>query len=110
VTLHGGFRPSFDGDYYVDVTRAVKSAAPDIHVHGFTAVEVTETAKRLGEPLAAYLARLRDAGLGSLPGTAVEILDDDVRAILCPDEITTDEWLYAHESQLPGRLPIKMSS
>ncbi len=98
VTLQGGIHPSFDGDYYVDVTRAVKAAAPDIHVHGFTALEVTEGAKRLGEPLAAYLTRLREAGLGSLPGTAAEILDDDVRAILCPDKITTDEWLYAHET------------
>jgi 7,8-didemethyl-8-hydroxy-5-deazariboflavin synthase CofH subunit len=98
VTLQGGIHPSFDGDYYVDVTRAVKAAAPEIHVHGFTALEVTEGAKRLGEPLADYLTRLRDAGLGSLPGTAAEILDDDVRAILCPDKITTDEWLYAHET------------
>jgi FO synthase len=98
VTLQGGIHPSFDGDYYVDVTHAVKAAAPDIHVHGFTALEVTEGAKRLGEPLAAYLTRLRDAGLGSLPGTAAEILDDDIRAVLCPDKITTDEWLDAHET------------
>ena len=82
----------------IDVTRAVKEAAPDIHVHGFTALEVTEGAKRLGEPLADYLVRLRDAGLGSLPGTAAEILDDDIRAVLCPDKITTDEWLAAHET------------
>jgi FO synthase len=98
VTLQGGIHPSFDGDYYVDVTRAVKEAAPDIHVHGFTALEVTEGAKRLAEPLSSYLVRLRDAGLGSLPGTAAEILDDEVRAILCPDKITTDEWLDAHET------------
>jgi FO synthase len=98
VTLQGGIHPSFDGDYYVDVTRAVKAAAPDIHVHGFTALEVTEGAKRLGEPLSSYLGRLRDVGLGSLPGTAAEILDDEVRAVLCPDKITTEEWLDAHET------------
>ena len=98
VTLQGGIHPSFDGDYYIDVTRAVKAAAPGIHVHGFTALEVTEGAKRLGEPLSSYLIRLREAGLGSLPGTAAEILDDDVRAVLCPDKITTDEWLAAHET------------
>ncbi len=98
VTLQGGIHPSFDGDYYIDVTRAVKEAAPGIHVHGFTALEVTEGARRLGEPLADYLVRLREAGLGSLPGTAAEILDDDVRAVLCPDKITTDEWLEAHET------------
>jgi FO synthase len=76
----------------------VKEAAPGIHVHGFTALEVTEGARRLGEPLASYLGRLMDAGLRSLPGTAAEILDDEVRAQICPDKITTDEWLDAHRT------------
>ena len=67
-------------------------------MHGFTALEVTEGAKRLGEPLATYLRRLKDAGLGSLPGTAAEILDDEIRAILCPDKIDTEEWLDAHRT------------
>ncbi len=98
VCLQGGIHPSFDGDYYIDVARAVKDAVPDIHVHGFTALEVTEGAKRLGEPLDQYLRRLMDAGLRSLPGTAAEILDDPVREILCPDKITTDEWLDAHRT------------
>ncbi len=98
VCLQGGIHPSFDGDYYIDVTRAVKEAAPGIHVHGFTALEVTEGAKRLGEPLAQYLERLMDAGLRTLPGTAAEILDDEVRAIICPDKIDTEEWLEAHRT------------
>ena len=98
VCLQGGIHPDFDGDYYIDVARAVKEAAPDIHVHGFTALEVTEGAKRLGEPLADYLRRLMDAGLRTLPGTAAEILDDAVRAILCPDKIDTEEWLEAHRT------------
>ena len=96
VCLQGGIHPDFDGDYYVDVARAVKEAVPDIHVHGFTALEVTEGARRLGEPLDRYLRRLMAAGLRSLPGTAAEILDDPVREILCPDKITTDEWLECH--------------
>jgi FO synthase len=96
--LQGGIHPNFDGDYYIDVCRAVHDAVPEMHIHGFTALEVTEGAKRLGEPLDQYLRRLMDAGLKSLPGTAAEILDDDVRAIICPDKITTDEWLDAHRT------------
>ncbi|HEX8770858.1 MAG TPA: 5-amino-6-(D-ribitylamino)uracil--L-tyrosine 4-hydroxyphenyl transferase CofH, partial [Acidimicrobiales bacterium] len=98
VCLQGGIHPSFDGDYYVDVCRAVTDVAPGIHVHGFTALEVTEGAKRLGEPLADYLRRLIDVGLRSLPGTAAEILDDEVRALLCPDKVDTEEWLDAHRT------------
>ena len=69
-----------------------------MHVHGFTALEVTEGARRLGEDLTTYLRRLKDAGLASLPGTAAEILDDEIRAILCPDKIDTDQWLDAHRA------------
>jgi FO synthase len=98
VCLQGGIHPDFDGDYYIDVCRAVKDAAPDIHIHGFTALEVTEGARRLGEPLADYLRRAMDAGLRSLPGTAAEILDDPVREILCPDKVSTEEWLEAHRT------------
>lgn len=96
VTLQGGIHPDFDGDYYIDVARAVKAAVPGMHVHGFTALEVTEGARRLGEPLHDYILRLKAAGLDSLPGTAAEILDDDVRKIICPDKINTAEWLECH--------------
>ena len=98
VCLQGGIHPDFDGDYYVDVTRAVKAVAPDIHVHGFTALEVTEGARRLGVPLAEYLVELKAAGLSTLPGTAAEVLHDDVRAIICPDKVNTEEWLDAHRT------------
>jgi FO synthase len=98
VCLQGGIHPDFDGDYYVDVVRAVKEVAPQIHVHGFTALEVTEGARRLGMPLRDYLLRLQEAGLATLPGTAAEILDDEVRAIICPDKVDTEEWLFAHQT------------
>ena len=98
VCLQGGIHPDFDGNYYIDVANAVTAAVPDMHVHGFTALEVTEGAKRLDEPLESYLLRAMDAGLKTLPGTAAEILDDDIRAILCPDKIDTGEWLDAHRT------------
>jgi FO synthase len=96
VCLQGGIHPDFDGDYYLGVARAVKDVAPDIHIHGFTALEVTEGARRLGIPLRDYLVAAREAGLSTLPGTAAEILDDEVRAVICPDKIDTEEWLDAH--------------
>jgi len=96
VCLQGGIHPDFDGDYYIDVARAVNEAVPGMHIHGFTALEVTEGAKRNAEPLGDYLKRLMAAGQRSLPGTAAEILVDSVRATLCPDKINTDEWLEAH--------------
>jgi FO synthase len=98
VCLQGGIHPDFDGDYYIDVARAVHDAVPQMHIHGFTALEVTEGAKRLDEPLDHYLVRLQEAGLKTLPGTAAEILDDEVRALLCPDKIDTQEWLDAHRT------------
>jgi FO synthase len=96
VCLQGGIHPDFDGDYYLSVARAVKEAAPSVHLHGFTALEVTEGARRLGMPLRDYLALAKEAGLSSLPGTAAEVLDDEVRAVICPDKVNTEEWLEAH--------------
>ncbi len=98
ICLQGGIHPAFDGDYYVSVVRAIKDAVPDIHVHAFSALEVWQGATTLGVPLADYLERLRDEGLASLPGTAAEILDDEIRAIICPDKISTAQWLEVHRT------------
>ncbi|MGH9087347.1 MAG: 7,8-didemethyl-8-hydroxy-5-deazariboflavin synthase CofG, partial [Acidimicrobiales bacterium] len=96
VCLQGGIHPSFDGDYYLHVLEAVREASTSIHIHAFTALEVTEGARRLGVGLADYLRCLREAGLATLPGTAAEVLDDPVRAVLCPDKVDSEEWLEAH--------------
>ena len=98
VCLQGGIHPAFTGEYYADVVRAIKRAVPAIHVHAFSALEVWQGAATLGLTLEEYLARLRDLGLGSLPGTAAEVLDDEVRRIICPDKVTTAQWLAVHEA------------
>ena len=77
---------------------AIKDAVPGLHVHAFSALEVWQGAATLGLSLNDYLARLRDLGLSSLPGTAAEILDDEVRAVICPDKVTTDQWLEVHDA------------
>jgi FO synthase len=98
VCLQGGIHPAFTGDFYLDVCRAIKDALPDLHLHAFSALEVWQGAATLGLPLRAYLERLRDAGLASLPGTAAEVLDDEIRAVICPDKVTTEQWLSVHDT------------
>ena len=98
VCLQGGIHPAFDGAYYESVVRVIKEAVPGLHVHAFSALEVWQGAATLGLELAPYLSRLRAAGLGSLPGTAAEVLDDEVRLVICPDKITTAQWLQVHDT------------
>ena len=93
VCLQGGIGPRYTGQTYFNIVEAVKIGAPDIHVHAFSPLEVWSGAKTSNLPLVEYLARLKDAGLSSLPGTAAEILDDEVRQVLCPDKIDTAQWL-----------------
>jgi FO synthase len=101
VCMQGGIHPDYDGNTYLDLCRAVKQAVPAMHIHAFSPLEVTHGATTLGCSIPQFLERLRAAGLGTLPGTAAEILDDEVRAILCPDKLNTREWLdvigAAHE-------------
>ena len=98
VCLQGGIHPAFTGDYYADVVSAIREAVPGIHVHAFSALEVWQGAATLELSLEEYLARLRHLGLGSLPGTAAEVLDDEVRRVICPDKVTTDQWLEVHDA------------
>jgi FO synthase len=98
VCLQGGIHPAFTGDYYASVVETLTAALPDLHVHAFSALEVWQGAATLGVSLDDYLARLKGLGLSSLPGTAAEILDDEVRAILCPDKVSTDQWLEVHDA------------
>jgi FO synthase len=93
VCLQGGIHPDYDGETYLAVVHAVREAAPGIHIHAFSPLEVSHGAATLGLGLPDYLARLKQAGLSTLPGTAAEILDDKVRAIICPDKVTTRQWL-----------------
>ena len=97
VCLQGGIHPGFTGEYYESVVRAIKSAVPELHVHAFSALEVWQGAETVGLELSEYLSQLRRAGLGSLPGTAAEILDDEVRRVICPDKVTTAQWLEVHD-------------
>ncbi|MDE2405259.1 MAG: 5-amino-6-(D-ribitylamino)uracil--L-tyrosine 4-hydroxyphenyl transferase CofH [Sphingomonadales bacterium] len=101
VCLQGGIHPSYTGETYLGILRAVKAACPQLHVHAFSPLEAWQGATTLGMSIHDYLAMLRDEGLGSLPGTAAEILDDEIRAKICPDKLTTQLWLdvvrAAHE-------------
>ena len=98
VCMQGGIHPDYTGRTYLDILRTAKRACPDMHVHAFSPLEVQQGARTLGWSIADYLGALKDEGLGSLPGTAAEILDDEVRAALCPDKLTTNEWLEIVEA------------
>ncbi|MDK2757376.1 MAG: 5-amino-6-(D-ribitylamino)uracil--L-tyrosine 4-hydroxyphenyl transferase CofH [Blastomonas fulva] len=93
VCLQGGIHPSYDGNTYRGIVEAVKAAVPQMHVHAFSPLEVHHGATTLGISYKAYLADLKAAGLATLPGTAAEILSDDVRAIICADKVDTAQWI-----------------
>lgn len=93
VCLQGGIHPDYTGETYLAICRAIKAAVPAMHIHAFSPLEVTQGAATLGLSLSDFLARLKEAGLGTLPGTAAEILDDEVRAIICADKVNTQQWV-----------------
>jgi FO synthase len=93
VCLQGGIHPDYSGETYLGICRAIKAAVPDMHIHAFSPLEVTQGAATLGLPIRSFLAELKAAGLSTLPGTAAEILDDEVRAVICADKLNTAEWL-----------------
>jgi FO synthase len=93
VCMQGGIHPSYTGQKYLDICRIVKGAAPEMHMHAFSPLEVYQGARTIGMPVSDFLRELKAAGLDTLPGTAAEILDDEVRAELCADKVRTQEWL-----------------
>ena len=105
VCMQAGLPPDMDGDFYVELTRAVKTAAPDVHIHAFSPEEVLYGATRSGTSIAQYLDALKQAGLGSLPGTSAEILDQEVRDVISPGRITVKQWIEvittAHSLGIP---------
>jgi FO synthase len=98
VCMQGGIHPDYTGETYLTLLKTVKNAVPEMHVHAFSPLEVTHGAQTLGLSVSQFLERLQAAGLGSLPGTAAEILDDEVRAVICPDKLSTHEWLQVVEA------------
>ncbi len=104
VCLQGGIHPDYTGATYKAICQAIKAVVPEMHIHAFSALEVTQGAATLGLSIHEFLAKLKAAGLGTLPGTAAEILDDEVRSIICPDKINTKQWLdvqrAAHQAGL----------
>ena len=97
VCLQGGIHPEYTGEFYMSMIQEIKNAVPDLHIHGFTPLEIWQGAETINTPVEEYLEMLRDAGLNTLPGTAAEILDDRVRRYLCPDKITSSQWAYVME-------------
>ena len=98
VCMQGGIHPDYTGATYLAICRAVKEVVPEMHLHAFSPLEIWQGAATLGRSVRDFLAELREAGLGSLPGTAAEVLDDEVRAVICPDKIKTEQWLQVMEA------------
>ena len=105
VCMQGGIHPKFTGETYLALCAAARAAAPGMHIHAFSPLEITHGARSLGLPLDVFLRDMKAAGLNSLPGTAAEILDDEVRQVICPDKLTTAEWVDVIEAAHSVGLP-----
>ena len=105
VCLQGGIHPKFSGETYLDIVRTIRSVSNSIHIHAFSPLEIDHGRKTLNISVKDFLIELKKAGLNSLPGTAAEILHDDIRSIICPDKLNSDEWVEiiksAHSVGLP---------
>jgi FO synthase subunit 2 len=105
ICIQAGLPPKMDGLLYVDICRAIKKELPDIHIHAFSPEEIMYGCARSGLSVKDYLSLLKEEGLGSLPGTAAEILDQDLRDIISPGRITVDDWINvirtAHKLKIP---------
>ena len=110
VCMQGGLNPMLGGDIYVRLVRAIKAAAPDIHIHAFSPFEIQYASQILRRPVREVLLALKEAGLGSIPGTAAEILDADVRQRLTKNKLSAEAWIEiittAHEVGLPSTATI----
>jgi len=106
VCIQGGLPRDLDGNYYAELLRAIHAELPDLHLHAYSPMEISYGVAKTGLPLAEYLATLKDAGLGSIPGTAAEILDDNVRGDLSPNKLTVGRWIEvvrtAHDLGIPS--------
>jgi len=97
VCLQGGINPDYTGDFYLSMVKGIKKVLPEMHIHGFTPLEIWQGAQTINKSVEEYLIMLKEAGLNTLPGTAAEILDDRIRKFLCPDKITSAQWAYVME-------------
>ena len=105
VCLQGGIHPKYSGETYLEIVKAIRASSPSIHIHAFSPLEIDHGRKTLNISVKEFLLELKKAGLNSLPGTAAEILHDDIRAIICPDKLTSKQWIdiieIAHSVGLP---------
>ena len=97
VCLQGGIHPNYTGEFYINLVKEIKEVIPDMHIHGFTPLEIWQGAETINKSVEEYLVLLKEVGLNTLPGTAAEILDDRIRKYLCPDKITSKQWAYVME-------------